>query len=192
MLCFWFHSDSETDINEYLQRWGLNHCAFHTLKITSFENGKATAKPYTPPPPMWLVHFKFYYKVLHHIWTHTDTRCWFLTAWPGFPVLFISALRAWRRLDGAHQLIRKEILLQLQDGGVPVGEAQRMAGEVGRPDVQSFKGLVRSCFHCVSFDSQRTETERGNKDRGCQQFPQRPGLQEGGHASIGSPRFHRC
>lgn len=41
-----------------------------------------------------------------------------------------SALRAWRRLVRAHQLLWEEILLQLQDRGVPVGEAQRMAGEV--------------------------------------------------------------
>ena len=34
------------------------------------------------------------------------------------------------RVDGAHQLVREEILLQLQDGSVAVGKAKGMAGEV--------------------------------------------------------------
>lgn len=42
-----------------------------------------------------------------------------------------SAFRNERWLDRAHQLIWQEILLQLQDGGFPMGEAKRMAREVG-------------------------------------------------------------
>lgn len=52
MWCFWFHSDSEIDINEYLQRWGLNRCMFRTLKISTFENSEATAELYAPLPIM--------------------------------------------------------------------------------------------------------------------------------------------
>lgn len=56
----------------------------------------------------------------------------FLSGWHHVPKysLFFSALRTWWWLVRAHQLIWKEILLQLQDRGVPVGEAQGVAWEV--------------------------------------------------------------
>lgn len=78
------------------------------------------------------VHFQIILQALASDLVNTRKHNWLLVCWPCITKysLLISALRTWWRLDGAHQLIWKEILLQLQDRGVPVGEAQRMAGEV--------------------------------------------------------------
>lgn len=64
--------------------------------------------------------------------THTHTLSFCLIGFMFLNVYFFSALWTWWWLVRAHQFLWKEILLQLQDRSVPVGEAQRMAGEVAK------------------------------------------------------------
>lgn len=98
---------------------------------------------YLPSTQIFLVHFRLHYKLLHqtlstHIHPH---NCFLSGSVPKYFFLFL-ALWTWWWLVRAHQLVWKEILLQLQDRGVPVGEAQRMAGEVAIPKPRGSTHLI--------------------------------------------------